>query len=336
MTDLPAPTPPADGAERGVSVINRSPSVDVDSVMIIASPVIDESRLRADPFVVIPATRPPLSQTLQPDRPGSLEQQRRYVSEADMKALWKQIGELQEEVAQGVRATRTHTDTHQQDLLYATRLLFRSETNYEEVRQIIFNIRAELNREKRIAADIARYRVLLILYHLLWIIVTVIGISLDDEFRALIPPTVSIMQLAWIPILAGVFGALLNGLIALHEHCTVRRDFDADHVAWYLTNPILGGMLGLVVFVFFVVTGSTLTNDLLTTPQTRIDQTSPMVIWLLAFIVGWQQNIIIQLLNRFLRSFLPSTQPPTPSPSANSQPTPPPAAPTPPPSTGAG
>jgi hypothetical protein len=77
MTDLPAPTPPADGAERGVSVINRSPSVDVDSVMIIASPVIDESRLRPDPFVVIPATRPPLSQTLQPDRPGSLEQQRR-------------------------------------------------------------------------------------------------------------------------------------------------------------------------------------------------------------------------------------------------------------------
>lgn len=32
------------------------------------------------------------------------------------------------------------------------------------------------------------------------------------------------------------------------------------------------------------------------------------MIWLLAFIVGWQQNVLFSLLNRFLKTFAADTQ----------------------------
>lgn len=278
--------------------------IGVQRVIIASDPVIEASRLSqlAEPFPLLPFNRPLASQTISPDRPGNLETQRRFVSEKDLKALWDDIGKLQTQVVERVRADRNPTDTYQKDLLYASSLLLRSEANYEEARQIYYIVSADLARESKVNADIRRYRLLLVAYHLFWLVITVLAIGLDNNFRAIIPESTPILQLAWIPILSGVFGAIFNGMLAVHEHTAVRRDFDPSHVTWYLLNPIMGGMLGLVVFIFFVVTGNTFNSGLSTQAVDQLQ--NPMVIWLLAFVVGWQQNIVFQLLNRFLKSFI--------------------------------
>ncbi|MFN7211256.1 MAG: hypothetical protein ACK4P1_12845, partial [Aggregatilineales bacterium] len=288
-------------------------AADVQRVMIAPNPIIEEvrlSRLR-EPFAILPFARLPADQVITPSKPGNPELQRRYVKEKDLTELWAKITELQERVVSSVRADRTNTDAYQRDLLYARTLLLESDANFEEAYQVYYLVKADLERELRVAADTRRYRPLLVIYHLIWLAATVLAIGLDERFRALIPESVSIMKLAWLPILSGVFGAIFNGMMAIHEHTTIRRDFDPTHLTWYLLNPIIGGMLGLVVFILFVVSASTFTANLITRPTDELQ--SSLVIWLLAFIVGWQQNIVIQLLNRFLKALTPNPPPARPT-----------------------
>ncbi len=299
-------------------------AADVQRVMIAPNPIIEEvrlSRLR-EPFAVLPFARLPADQVITPSKPGNPELQRRYVKEKDLTELWAKITELQERVVSSVRADRTNTDAYQRDLLYARTLLLESDANYEEAYQVYYLVKADLERELRVAADTRRYRLPLVIYHLIWLAATVLAIGLDERFRALIPESVSIMKLAWLPILSGVFGALFNGMMAIHEHTTIRRDFDPIHLTWYLLNPIIGGMLGLVVFILFVVSASTFTANLITRPADELQ--SSLVIWLLAFIVGWQQNIVIQLLNRFLKALTPNQPPARPTASELTAPAEPP------------
>jgi hypothetical protein len=300
-----SPEPLATSPERGEQRAAIS-AADVQRVMIAPNPVIEDVRLSrlSEPFAVLPFARLPASQVITPSKPGNPELQRRYIKEKDLTELWTKITELQERVVNSVRADRTNTDAYQRDLLYARTLLLESDANFEEAYQVYYLVKADLEREVRVAADIRRYRLPLVIYHLVWLVVTILAIGLDERFRALIPESVSIMKLAWLPILSGVFGALFNGMMAIHEHTTIRRDFDPIHITWYLLNPIIGGMLGLVVFILFVVSASTFTANLITRPENELQ--SSLVIWLLAFIVGWQQNIVIQLLNRFLKSLTPN------------------------------
>src|SRR5579859_8271344 len=236
-----------------------------------------------------------------------------------LRDLWNQMDALQEEVIQNVTADRSTTDNYQQDLLYASSLLLQSADKYDEAREVVYRVRADLTRERKVAEDIKRWRPALLTYYALWFLIVVIVSHFDPQFRALVPDSVPILKLAYPPILFAILGSLFNGIMALNQHTTLQKDFDSAFVTWYLINPVVGGLLGLIVFVFFVVTGTSFTPTLISDPNIASTQ-SPLVIWLLAFIVGWQQNTAVQLLNGFLKTFSTSsssrdvsTPPPTTS-----------------------
>ena len=303
----PAGVTPAPVSRSGaVSVNNRG----VESVIIAQDAMIDVARLRglSDPFASISAPRMPAREVIRPGAPADEAMLRRFVTPQRLNDLWSQLEALQEEVVQQVRATRIGTDAYQQDLLFATTILLESPSNYEEARQIVYRVRADLQRERRVLADIKRFRPRILAYYVAVCLITFLAIGLDPAFRAAMPASLPILKMGLLPILFGVFGASFNGLMALHEHTTVRRDFDPIHASWYFLNPFIGGLMGLVVFIFFVVTGSTFTPNLATN-QEMADAQAPLVIWLLAFIVGWQQNILFNLLNRFLKTFLGDSTP---------------------------
>ncbi|MCC7209750.1 MAG: hypothetical protein IT323_20750 [Anaerolineae bacterium] len=297
--------PPATENNNG----GRTGAVSIDSrgaerVIISQDPIIDEARLRSlnDPFVAILSERRSAREVIRPDDSANRGMLRRFVTPQRQAELWAQLEALQEEVVQQVQAVRKPTDAYQQDLLFATSLLLQSPANYEEARQIVYRVRADLQRERRVLADVSRYRPRLLAYNVLWLVLAFLLIGADPWFRAMIPSSIPILKMALLPMLFGILGATFNGLSALHEHTTIRRDFDPIHVSWYVLNPLGGALTGLVVFIFFVVTGSTFTPNLATQVELA-DAQAPLVIWLLAFIVGWQQNVLFTLLNRFLKSF---------------------------------
>lgn len=325
MSEQEQPTVPPTGesastpaAETGPVAPAREPgrpsAISVNSqgaerVIIAQDPIIDESHLRSlnDPFAAILSERRSAREVIRPDEAGSRGMMRRFVTPQRQNELWAQLEALQEEVVQQVQAVRTPTDAYQADLLFATSLLLQSPANYEEARQIVYRVRADLQRERRVLADIKRYRPRILAYNVLWLVFAFLLVGADSWFRTLVPEGLPILKMALLPIIFGVLGATFNGLMALHEHTTIRRDFDPIHISWYVLNPLAGALTGLVVFVFFVVTGTTFTPNLATQREMSEAQ-APLVIWLLAFIVGWQQNVLFSLLNRFLKSFVSASQ----------------------------
>lgn len=279
-------------------------------MVITPDPVIDESRLAAlqEPFTPALAQRQSsrdlfmdeIQNAGKPDS-GLLRQ---FVTPGRLRELWNQIELLQEEVIQAVRSDRASTDTYQQDLLYASSLLLQTPANYDDARQIYYRVRADIYRERKVAEDSKGYLFPLLGYHLLWLAIVIVASTFDQQFRDMLPDGLPILKLSLPPILFGVLGAISNGIMALITHTSIKRDFDPIHLSWYLINPILGGLLGMVTFIFFVVAGSSFLPNLATDPDAAIIKQgqAPMVIWLLAFVIGWQQNLIFRALNRFFSS----------------------------------
>ncbi|MEP7288928.1 MAG: hypothetical protein ABI947_24510 [Chloroflexota bacterium] len=294
--------PPPPGSPEGIGGILLSPET-----------MIDDPRVRGfvDGLGAAPEPRPASRELFkaESDEQPSDTILKQLVTNQRLRDLWHQMDALQEEVIQNVRAERSMTDAYQQDLLYASTLLLNSAANYDDAREIVYRVRGDLARERKVFADIRRWRPPIAVYYAAWTILVVLASRLDPQFRALVPESIPIMKLAFTPILFAVLGALFNGIMALISHSTVRRDFDPLYVSWYLINPMIGGLLGLIVFVFFVVTGTSFTPTLVSDPSMTNAQT-PLVIWLLAFIVGWQQNTAVQLLNGFLKTISINGKPP--------------------------
>ncbi|HRE47228.1 MAG TPA: hypothetical protein PLD47_05835 [Aggregatilineales bacterium] len=270
-------------------------------VFIAPDTVIDEARLRTltDPFRRSGQARPPASEIIRPDAIRNTTMLRQFVTQERLNALWKKIEDLQREVVKHVTADRTNTDAYQLDLLFASSLLLQSSANYEEARQIAYRIESDLAREDHIRANIIKYRPRLLAYYLICALIVLLAFSLDANYRALVPDTLGILKMAWLPIMFGALGAIFNGMMAIHEHTTIEHNFDPIHVSWYILNPFMGAIMGIVVLIFFAVTSNTFNTQ---TPD--YSQSAPLVIWLLAFAVGWQQNLVFRLLNRFLKTFL--------------------------------
>jgi hypothetical protein len=314
-----APTTPGD--ESGVAVPAAPTKTDGVGGMI------DQVKVRGmvDPSEMPVVPRAPSSELFKPqaDQTPNEEIVKQFVTPQRLRDLWHQIDALQEDVIQSVQADRSGTDVYQQDLLYASSLLLQAPGNYDEAREIVYRIRGDLLREKRVTESVRRYVPLLLIYYAVWLVVIGAATRLDPQFRQMIPDNLPILKLAFPPILFGGLGALFNGVMAIIDHTTRRRDFDPVYISWYLINPLSGALLGLVTFILFVVTGTSFTPNLISDPNVANTQT-PLAIWLLAFVVGWQQNTAVRLLNNFLKTVSPDTKttmqverPTTPSPDSS-------------------
>lgn len=127
------------------------------------------------------------------------------------------------------------------------------------------------------------------------------------------PPGVDITQfmnaLAW-----GSLGGVVGALYALWKHVADAQDFDPQYSMWYFTNPILGLALG--AFVFLIIQAGFVSMSAGSTVSTGVQ--SGTVIYVLAWICGFKQNVVYEIVRRILDVFKVN-----PSDSTNTPTTPP-------------
>jgi hypothetical protein len=263
---------------------------------------IPEAAPPSDPFGE-QKPRPRAREIFQPEaapRPDS-ELLEFFVDDNRLRELFEQIEALQEEIVQSVRGDRGNTDVYQEELLQASNLLLQSRENYDEARAIVYRIRADLNREKRVDAAIARYRPLILnVYWGAWIIIVVMAL-----LGGLVTSLTEDVGQAWIgqgfyPALAGAVGALLFGYRTLHKHTIIDRDFDSAHVMEYIYYPFKGVIAGFLLYLFLLATSvATLDSNTI-----EITGSSPVTL-LAAVAVGYNQNVVTNLLDSARQRFTP-------------------------------
>jgi hypothetical protein len=249
-----------------------------------------------DPFVPT-RQRQPADQLFQPTAPADDQLLGTLVDDERLRRLWDQIEALQEELVQEVRGDRGSTDVFQQELLRASSLLLESRQNYDDARAIVYRVRADLNRQRKVEADVIRYRPWLLNYYLGWGVALVVLFLLKELFAGVGEAVgVEVVASLYYPALLGVAGALISGVLTLERHTTRLLDFDPIHISWYLINPLLGGVMGLLMFLLASIANEDLLQDSASTAERAIT-------YLLCVVAGMNQNNVLRQLNELLRRF---------------------------------
>ena len=97
----------------------------------------------------------------------------------------------------------------------------------------------------------------------------------------------------------GGFGGVVGALYALWKHIAKEQDFDAQYALWYVTNPILGLALG--GFVYLLIQAGFLSLTAGASSGETIH--SAAVIYVFAWICGFKQNVIYEIVRRILDVF---------------------------------
>jgi len=113
----------------------------------------------------------------------------------------------------------------------------------------------------------------------------------------------------------GILGASLYNLRTLEDHIAVQRNYSTRFWVDYSTRPLLGGVLGLVVYVFAVGLAWTLTL-----------QSTGGITSKVAFALGFLSGYALRTVLTWLSDIAKTIFRPAPSPSQE-QPSPPPASP---------
>jgi hypothetical protein len=230
------------------------------------------------------------------DRPDQ-ELLKILVDDERIRKLSRQIEALQEELAQDAYSDRGAADEYQKELLQASGLLLASRANYDDARAIVFRVRTDMNRQRKVHADIMRYRPLLLNYYIGWGVALVVLFLLRELFAGVTEAVgVGTFAALYYPMLFGIVGALISGYLTLERHTTRLRDFDPIHISWYLFNPLLGGVMGLLMFLLASIANEDLLQQTASEPERAIT-------YLLCVVAGMNQNNVLRQLNDLLDRF---------------------------------
>lgn len=249
-----------------------------------------------DPFTSAPE-RPSAGEVFAETAPADGDLLTMLVNDERIQRLAAQIDALHEEIADHFHGDQQTADAYQQELLQASGLLMASRENYDDARAIVYRIRTDMNRRRNVDEAIERYRPMLLLYYIGWGISLVVLILLKALFTG-VTDAVGIETAAamYYPMLLGVAGALLSGFMTLERHTTRLRDFDPIHISWYMLNPFLGGVMGLLMFLL----ASIANEDLL---RESASDAEHAITYLLCVVAGMNQNNVLRQLNDLLKRF---------------------------------
>jgi hypothetical protein len=100
-------------------------------------------------------------------------------------------------------------------------------------------------------------------------------------------------------LLWGGLGGVVGALYALWRHVAEDQDFDRQFSMWYITNPIMGLFLGAFSFLIIRAGLFSLTSG----GGSSAAITSPYFLYVMAWIVGFQQNVAYDIVRRVLGIF---------------------------------
>jgi hypothetical protein len=105
----------------------------------------------------------------------------------------------------------------------------------------------------------------------------------------------------WNTLMWGGIGGVIGALYALWWHVSDQQDFDRQYMMWYLVQPIMGVVLGGIVFL--LLTGGFL---LLQIKPSDPNAGARLLPYLVAVLAGFRQNFIYNQLDRLIGLFAPS------------------------------
>ena len=92
----------------------------------------------------------------------------------------------------------------------------------------------------------------------------------------------------------GGIGGIVGALLPLIQHFSQDQDFSKKHTWWYYASPFVGLAMGAIIYLFVSAGALSITAG--------DEISSPMIIYILAGLSGYQHNIFTDLVKRMLKA----------------------------------
>ena len=189
-----------------------------------------------------------------------------------------------------------------ENLKAARNLILGGRKNYEDALRYVMEVESDLHYAGRVRHWSSTWATGILAYNIFWLALLVFGYTQTNRVVVAIVDAGLIDKnfglTVWLAILSGGLGGVVKAFFSLVTHVT-KQDFDTQHRIWYWTSPIIGSVLGIFV-IFFSQLGLT---SIGTGVGTSLN--ASLVVYSLAWIIGYNQNILLELIDRVKETLLP-------------------------------
>ena len=227
-----------------------------------------------------------------------------FVDEGRLKALARRLDEAREKVKSGINNPALALGLFDK-LEKAQNLILQGKEYYEESECLLSEVEYQLIFTERVIQASRKVGLPLFFYEtaifmlFAWALFRINMMPWYQFIQQASPlAEVNLVQLLSSLIWGGL-GGVVGALYALWKHVAKDQDFDPQYALWYLTNPILGLMLGGFAFLVIQAGFFSLTAGMDSGAGIR----SAFVIYVLAWISGFKQNVVYEIVRRILDVF---------------------------------
>ena len=223
------------------------------------------------------------------------------VTDERIKKLWERGDVLQQEVIEKIEDVNLGRSLL--DLIRSAKTqMMVGKGNFEEAERAINEVAFRVSQREK-ARQWTRAGNALFFYELLWAIVLILAFylvyfsgvfSINLSGQTIFSENEIVIAIGG--ALAGGIGGVAGALYALWRYVT-SRTFNPQYRLWYITQPVLGLLIGMFVFLFVKV-GFNVTAGSVT-----VEIGSPWIIFLLSFVGGFQQNVLLNIIKQVLKLF---------------------------------
>ena len=244
------------------------------------------------------------------------EQARRIlgrVTPEQLRALSRDIDRLYDRATQDLANDALRGEKALELLHQSRMILLEKPENYVDAEYQVQRVQAMLvaaNNSRQWATELGPR---LFRYEAVWMFGLLLAFILSNGFWPRISawlmtvvgvPATSVVISQAMPFLSTLFwgglGGTIGALWSLWYHISERRDFDREYNIWYLTQPIMGMVLGGLVYLLFATGLLVLQAGTQTTSESLGARLLPSLI---AAIGGFRQNFVYEQMGRIVELF---------------------------------
>jgi hypothetical protein len=231
------------------------------------------------------------------------------------KALHRQIDELYKQVATEFSSPPEKAERTLALLREARQVLLETPENYVAAEYRTMQVRAMLDRVSESRKQSGHYGPRILAYEAVWLVFMLAGLIFAAPLAGWLTRIANIgvaneaAILNIYPILNtmmwGAIGGVVGALYSLWWHISEQQDFDRHYLMWYLVQPMLGLVLGGIVFLL-MAGGFLLLQVNLQDPDAST--AARLLPYLTAVLAGFRQNFVYEQFNRLISLFGPATR----------------------------
>lgn len=236
------------------------------------------------------------------EQPADQELVSFFVTTERLERLWSRADLAKQAVDSRVQSTSLARMLFDQ-LKSARNELMGGKDHFEEAERYVNEVEFLIDQDQRMRRWSYSYGTGIFIYELIWAVGIAAALFLLEQQNAFSANASDFIYLLG-SVVWGCLGGVLGALFSLNKHISTDQDFERQHSMWYILSPMMGLGIGAVIFIIMRV-------GLLSLTMGGSQQiASPMVIYILSWLGGYQHNVFTDIVKRVLKAFENESSPP--------------------------